>query len=189
MPAPSAAPPPAAANVSQDIVPEAPPPPPFELPARPAPAPAPPALAALPPPQLAPAPAAPPAPRVAPAPPEGASAQVAVIYFGDGKAALDADADKVLDQVASLYRLRGGTVRVVGYSGTPADRGDLVRSSMAALNLASSRADAVANGLVRHGVRREVIQRSASSEAPPLLEGGRSTGLAGTRRAEIWLDY
>jgi outer membrane protein OmpA-like peptidoglycan-associated protein len=191
-PPPAAAAPRAAANFSQDVVPDAPPPPPFELPARPAPpapARAPAAVAALPPPPLAPVPAAPPAARLAPAPPEGASTQVAVIYFGDGKIALDGDADKVLDQVASLYRLRGGTVRVIGYSGTAPGSTDIVRSSMAALNLASSRADAVANGLVRHGVRREVIQRSASSEAPPLLEGGRNTGLAGTRRAEIWLDY
>jgi len=193
--APSPAPAPVAAasapaNFSPDVVPEAPPPPPFALPARPAPpAPAPGALAALPPPQLAPQPAPTPQPRIAPPPAGGASAQVAVIYFADGKATLDADAEKVLDQVSQLYRLRGGTVRVLGYSGTPAGAGDVVRSSIASLNLAAARADAVANGLVRHGVRRDVIQRSGSNDAPPMLDSGRNTGLAGTRRAEIWLDY
>jgi outer membrane protein OmpA-like peptidoglycan-associated protein len=195
-----------AASPTPDIVPEAPPPPPFDLPPRPAPA-----VAALPPPpvparQAAPAPAparpTPSAPSLQPIPEptpaassparnsgSAAGSAIAVIYFGDGQSGLTDDARHVLSQVADIYRLHGGRLRVVGYSGNAGGGGDPVRNSIAALNLASARADAVAGGLQSLGLQRESIERSASGDAPPMIDEGRNTGVAGTRRAEIWLDY
>jgi outer membrane protein OmpA-like peptidoglycan-associated protein len=119
----------------------------------------------------------------------GAGSAIAVIYFGDGKAALDNEARHVLTQVADIYRLHGGTLRVVGYSGGPARGGDAIHNSVTALTLASARADAVADGLESLGLQHDRIERTASGDAAPMIDEGRNTGVAGTRRAEIWLDY
>jgi outer membrane protein OmpA-like peptidoglycan-associated protein len=146
-------------------------------------------MAALPPPQLVP----PLQSAVSPARPSRASPQtsgaIAVIYFADGKSALDANGRKVLGQVTQLWRLQGGNIRVLGYSGQPGRGGDLVRTAMSSLGLASARADAVAGGLAELGVPREAIESSASNDPPPMIDQGRNTGVAGTRRVEIWLDY
>jgi outer membrane protein OmpA-like peptidoglycan-associated protein len=119
------------------------------------------------------------APRVA-LPPSGQP--LAIIYFADGSATLDAQARRVLRQVAEIYRAQGGKVRVVGHA-------SIGGGDAAALNdkLSYRRAEAVARALMAHGVKPAAIEMAGYGTRHPIYAETAATGAAGNRRAEVFL--
>jgi outer membrane protein OmpA-like peptidoglycan-associated protein len=115
------------------------------------------------------------------------SAQVATIYFGGG-AVLGLDDKSVLRQVADLYRLQGGHLRVIGHASAGASPAS-IKQSVTNLRIAGERADAVANELIRLGVPGASIVRNADTTPEPSYDPNSEEGKAAGRRVEIYLDY
>ena len=107
---------------------------------------------------------------------------LAIIYFADGSAKLDAEARRVLRQVAEIYRAQGGKVRVVGHA-------SIGGGDAAALNdkLSYRRAEAVARALMAHGVKPAAIEMAGYGTRHPIYAETAATGAAGNRRAEVFL--
>lgn len=116
----------------------------------------------------------------------GSTLEVAVIQFGRGSAALNAEDRAILREVANIQKRNGGTVRVIGHDG---DDGAVVSAQgrMAAFNVSQARANAVAAELIRQGVRRDAIQVSAVSDGTAAVPGTQYA--AGDRKAEIFIDF
>jgi outer membrane protein OmpA-like peptidoglycan-associated protein len=122
-----------------------------------------------------------PASRVAAAEDE-TGLRVASIQFGSGSAKLDPQDDRVLRQVADLYRQRGGTVVVIGRASSSAAAASSLRLQVVNFSVSLDRAGAVARALERHGVPSGRIEVAAmpDADAAPSAE-------AANRRADVFL--
>jgi len=114
--------------------------------------------------------------------------QVATIYFGDGSAALSNLDRQVVRQVAAVARRTGGTVRIIGHSSVGAATADS-RSHDSNYKVSLERAEAVAAELRHHGVSGDQMKVSARGDSEPVYLETASTGAAGNRRVEVYLDY
>jgi outer membrane protein OmpA-like peptidoglycan-associated protein len=122
-------------------------------------------------------------PAAAPAARTPGSNQVAALYYDLGSATLAADDRTVLGQVAELYRLQGGHLRIIGHATTLPQAS--IKDSLADLKLAGERADGVAAALIKLGVPAGSIERQAVTAADPAIDTNPAVG----RRTEIYLDY
>jgi len=107
---------------------------------------------------------------------------LAIIYFANASAKLDARARGVLRQVAEIYRAQGGKVRVVGHA-------SIGGGDATALNdkISYRRAEAVAQALMADGVKPSAIEMAGYGTSHPIYAETAATGVAGNRRAEIFL--
>lgn len=111
------------------------------------------------------------------------SNQVAALYFDLGSSALAPDDRAILGQVAELFRLQGGHLRVIGHATTLPQAS--IKDSLTDLKIAGDRADAVSAALIKLGVPAGSIERQAVTAADPAID----TSVAAGRRTEIFLDY
>lgn len=117
------------------------------------------------------------------------SVKVATVLFGNGSSKLSPRARQVLDQVASLYKAKGGVIRVVGHASSRTRTMDPIKHKMVNFNVSVSRADAVARHLLQRGVTKDRIAVGAVSDADPQFYEVMPTGEAGNRRAEVYIDF
>jgi outer membrane protein OmpA-like peptidoglycan-associated protein len=120
----------------------------------------------------------------------GAAGQpVALIYFQHGSAALSSDDRNVITEVAELQKARGGVIQIVGHASMRTGNVDPAAHERANYEMSLARANAVADALVRAGVRAENVQVAAAGSSEPEYYEFMPTGEAGNRRAEIYLVY
>jgi outer membrane protein OmpA-like peptidoglycan-associated protein len=117
------------------------------------------------------------------------SVQVAVVHFAAGSAELSAaDLRSIADAVA-LHKKYGGVVRVIGHASSRTGNMDMLQHKLVNFDISVRRAQAVAEELVRRGVKRDNILVMAASDNEPVFFEFMPAGEAGNRRAEIYLDY
>jgi outer membrane protein OmpA-like peptidoglycan-associated protein len=121
--------------------------------------------------------------------PDAAGAQlVAVIYFGHSSSRLDGKDRAVLRDVVALRRQSGGTIRVLGHASAHTSVTDQIRHDLTNFEMSLKRANAVAAALVALGVARDRVWAEARSDKQPIYHEFMSTGQAGNRRVEIFLE-
>ena len=114
---------------------------------------------------------------------------VAVIYFGDSSAQLDANDHGVLNGVAALHRQRGGLIRVIGHASAHTGVVNEINHHMANFEISLKRANAIAAGIVALGVAKDQVRAEARGDSQPVYHESMPNGEAGNRRAEIFLEY
>ncbi|MFQ6016826.1 MAG: OmpA family protein [Kiloniellaceae bacterium] len=119
----------------------------------------------------------------------GRTELVGVVYFAHGSAALDANDRRVLRDIVTLHRQRGGSIRVVGHASARTAVVDALRHSVANFEMSWQRANAVAAALVELGAERDKVRAEARSDSQPVYHEFMPTGEAGNRRAEVFLEY
>jgi|GEM_PF-1843499 len=92
-----------------------------------------------------------------------ASFDVASLSFGEGTAELSSTGRAQLREVASLFKQKGGSLRVIGHSASPRLDVDPTANREANAQLARQRADAVAAELIRMGVSARKIYAGAET--------------------------
>lgn len=113
---------------------------------------------------------------------------VGLVYFGIGSTALGGNDRQVLRQVADLQRTYGGVIRIVGHASSRTENMPLDQHHKANADIAQARAKAVAQALVRYGVRPLFVQIAGVSDSQPLYPEFMPAGEAANRRAEIYLS-
>jgi outer membrane protein OmpA-like peptidoglycan-associated protein len=120
------------------------------------------------------------APGAVPLPPSGQP--LGLIFFANGSSYLNAASREVLREVAQIYRAQGKVIRVVGHaSWIPG--GDNGFNS----KLSYARAQAVAKALADYGVPGGALEMCGVGITQPVFYETASTGIAGNRRADIFL--
>jgi len=117
------------------------------------------------------------------------SFQVATIQFANGSAKLSTNDVRILKEVVNIHRQQGGVIRVVGHASSrtqtmPVDKHQQVNSRMSI-----SRADQVAQELLRLGLTGDRLFVGGVSDTQPLYQEVMPSGEAGNRRTEIFVDY
>jgi outer membrane protein OmpA-like peptidoglycan-associated protein len=113
---------------------------------------------------------------------------VGLIYFGHGSARLDARDRQVLQQVVALQQSQGRGLRVVGHASARTDAADMARHEEKNRTMSIQRAEAVASALVSMGADGGHINIDGAGDAQPVFHEFTSTGEAGNRRVEIFLE-
>jgi flagellar motor protein MotB len=113
---------------------------------------------------------------------------VGLVYFGIGSTALGGTDRQVLRQIADLQRAYGGVIRIVGHASSRTENMPLDKHHQTNANIADARAKAVAQTLVRFGVKPLFVQIAGVSDSQPLYPEIMPAGEAANRRAEIYLS-
>ncbi len=117
---------------------------------------------------------------------EVAGDRAAIIRFNGGSARLNATDRGRIRQVASLYRQRGGAIRVEGHASSRTKDMDPVRHQMVNFDISLDRANIVARELVRAGVPENAVFVAAMSDSRPIYYEVMPAGDAGNQRVEIY---
>jgi outer membrane protein OmpA-like peptidoglycan-associated protein len=120
--------------------------------------------------------------------PSGGAQLVAVIYFGHSSSRLDGKDRAVLRDVVALHRRHGGTIRVIGHASAHTGVTDQITHDLTNFEMSLRRANSVAAELIALGAARDRIQAAARSDKQPIYHEFMSTGQAGNRRVEIFLE-
>lgn len=123
-----------------------------------------------------------------PAPVAAGGQLVAVIYFGHGSSQLDGKDRAVLRDVAALHQQHGGTIRVVGHARAGTVATDPISHDLTDDEMSLRRANSVAAGLIALGAARDRVRAEARGGKQPVDREIATTGEAGNRRAEIFLE-
>ena len=113
---------------------------------------------------------------------------VAVIYFGHSSSRLDRKDRAVLRDVVALRRQRGATIRVVGHASAHTAVTDQITHDLTNFEISLKRANSVAAALIALGAARDQVRAEARSDKQPVYHEFMSTGQAGNRRVEIFLE-
>ncbi len=113
---------------------------------------------------------------------------VAVIYFGHSSSRLDRKDRAVLRDVVALRQQRGATIRVVGHSSAQTAVTDQITHDLTNFEMSLKRANSVAAALIALGAARDQVRAEARSDKQPVYHEFMSTGQAGNRRVEIFLE-
>ncbi len=113
---------------------------------------------------------------------------VAVIYFGHSSSRLDSKDRAVLRDVVALRQQRGVTIRVVGHASAQTAVTDQISHDLTNFEMSLKRANSVAAELIALGVARDQVRAEARSDKQPVYHEFMSTGQAGNRRVEIFLE-
>jgi len=111
--------------------------------------------------------------------------KVTTVAFPAGSATLPAQAKTVLAQVAVALKSRGGKLQILGHASGKAGSAGGKMDPTQKLRLSADRAKAVAEELVRNGVRRSDISESALADTRPPAKDAPDRRL-GDDRAEIY---
>ena len=120
--------------------------------------------------------------------PAGQTKLIATIYFQDGSARLTGRDLDVIDQVGQIYGRGGRALRVIGHSSASAGR-DSDRVALLNYKMSLDRATTVAQALMAEGVARSEIQVDARGDREPRYAETSESGVAGNRRAEIYITF
>ena len=118
----------------------------------------------------------------------GGGQLAAIIFFSHGSAGLDAKDVSVLRDVATLYKQRGGGLRIVGHASSRTQNATPNEHQMANFETSLTRAEAVKEALLTLGVPAEAMQTEAIGDAEPVYHEFMPSGEAGNRRVEIFLE-
>jgi outer membrane protein OmpA-like peptidoglycan-associated protein len=129
------------------------------------------------------------APAIAAVPSAVGVQLVAVIYFGHGSSQLDGEDRAVLRDVVTLGRQRGGRIRVIGHASAHTAVTDQITHDLTNFEISLERANSVAAELIALGAARDQVRAEARSDKQPVYHEFMSTGQAGNRRVEIFLEY
>lgn len=119
----------------------------------------------------------------------GISYLAATILFGHGSTALDAAGQETLRKVAAEHRKNGGTLRIVGHASSRTTDMQPLQHQLANFQVSVSRAEAVAQELVRLGVPARAMEVAGVGDSQPIYYEVMPAGEAGNRRVEIFVDY
>lgn len=110
---------------------------------------------------------------------------VATVRFKAGSAMLTKNGRSQLRQIASMYRQRGGAIRVEGHASSRTRNMDPVQHHLVNFNVSLDRANVVAGELMRQGVPVQAVFVAAMSDSRPLYSEVMPAGDAGNQRVEI----
>ena len=110
---------------------------------------------------------------------------VATVRFKAGSAMLTKNGRSQLRQIASMYRQRGGAIRVEGHASSRTRNMDPVQHHLVNFNVSLNRANVVAGELMRQGVPVQAVFVAAMSDSRPLYSEVMPAGDAGNQRVEI----
>ncbi len=110
------------------------------------------------------------------------------IYFPYGSATIGDKDRKLLRRILARYRLRGGSIRVVGHASGQFGVSDPMRRNLDSFEVSLRRANLVASEIMALGVPRDRILIEAVGDREPLEPESARNGAAGNRRAEIFLE-
>lgn len=113
---------------------------------------------------------------------------VGVIHFAHASISLDGRDRQILRQVAQLWRERGGRLRLVGHASSRTDPLDAQRHAEVNLRISRQRAEAVAAELRQAGVPSDALLVEAVGDRGRVYHEFMTTGEAGNRRVEIYLQ-
>lgn len=113
-------------------------------------------------------------------------ASVATILFPDGSTRLGPRERRILQQVAALYRERGGRILLVGHASSRTASMSPSRHVEVNREISLRRAKAVARQLRRLGIPADRLVLSAVGDTQPLYREVMPSGEAGNRRVEIY---
>ncbi len=123
------------------------------------------------------------------APPLATGAQlVAVIYFSHSSSQLDGKDRAVLRGVVALQDQRGGTIRAVGHASAHTAVTDQISHDLSNFEMSLKRANSVSAALIGLGADRGRVRAEARSDKQPVYHEFMTTGQAGNRRVEIFLE-
>ncbi len=94
----------------------------------------------------------------------------------------------MLRDVVALRRQRGATIRVVGHASAQTAVTDQISHDLANFEMSLKRANSVAAELIALGAARDRVRAEARSDKQPVYHEFMSTGQAGNRRVEIFLE-
>jgi flagellar motor protein MotB len=114
---------------------------------------------------------------------------VAVIYFGHSSSRLDGADRAVLRDVVTLGRQRGGRIRVIGHASAHTAVTDQITHDLTNFEMSLKRANSVAAELIALGADRDQVRAEARSDKQPIYHEFMTTGQAGNRRVEIFLEF
>ena len=117
------------------------------------------------------------------------SFQVATILFSNGSSKIKPRDRRILRQVINQFRQIGGKLRVIGHASRRTKTNDPVRHKMSNFWISTSRAERIANELIRMGVSSNNLLIDAVSDREPRYHEYMPSGEAGNRRAEIFIDF
>ncbi|HJN23766.1 MAG TPA: OmpA family protein, partial [Rhodospirillales bacterium] len=106
---------------------------------------------------------------------------MATIQFPNGSSRLSARDQRILGNVGTIYRKRGGKLRVVGYASSRTRSMDPIKHKMVNFQISVARADRIASELIRLGVPASHIRVVAMSDNNPLYFEFMPSGEAGNR--------
>ncbi len=118
----------------------------------------------------------------------GGGQLAAIIFFSHGSSDLDARDRSVLNDVAALYRQRGGSLRIVGHASSRTQNTTPDEHQLANFETSLVRAEAVQEALMALGVPSEAMRAEAVGDAEPVYHEFMPSGEAGNRRVEIFLE-
>ena len=111
------------------------------------------------------------------------------ILFGHGSTTLDAAGQETLRKVAAEHRKNGGALRIVGHASSRTTDMRPLQHQLANFQVSVSRAEAVAQELVRLGVPARAMEVAGVGDSQPIYYEVMPAGEAGNRRVEIFVDY
>jgi len=117
------------------------------------------------------------------------SAQVGLIRFNNGSAALSSADRSQLKSIAESQKKSGGTLRVIGFASSWTGNMDPLKHQLVNFDVSMRRANSVAVALMKYGVEGKSLYVGAKSDSEPIYLEVMPAGEAGNRRTEIYLDY
>jgi flagellar motor protein MotB len=128
-------------------------------------------------------------PQAATRAPVPAGIQVGTVLFADNSSKISDSYDKLLQNIVSMTKQKGGILRVVGHASPGGRSADPLKQRLANFRVSVARANAVARELVRLGVPAGNVMVEGRADNEPLYQEAAPAGEAGNRRAEIYIDY
>ena len=128
------------------------------------------------------------APPLAALPAASGAQLVAVVYFAHSSSRIDGNDRGVLRDIVALHRQRGGVIRVVGHASAHTGVTDQITHNLANFEMSLKRANAVAAVLVALGLSKDEVRAEARGDNQPVYHEFMTTGEAGNRRVEIFLE-
>jgi len=114
-----------------------------------------------------------------------AGAPAAMVRFKAGSAQLTRAGRRQIQQIARMFRQRGGAVRVEGHASSRTRNMDPVQHHLVNFSVSLNRANVVAAELVHQGVPAQSVFVAAMSDSQPLFYEVMPAGDAGNQRVEI----
>ncbi len=111
-----------------------------------------------------------------------------MIYFGHSSSGLDGKDRAVLRDVVALSRQHGGSIRVIGHASALTAVTDQITHDLTNFEMSLKRANSVAASLIALGADRSQVRAEARSDKQPVYHEFMTTGQAGNRRVEIFLE-